>query len=104
MIYTVAEKESTDKLLAERAEAKQRLFKEGMTGGRNNRGGAVWATIQEAQWWIDAQAKEQAPAVNGLAVYGVEGDWERDCVQYSHEPFRRLIISRPMAALPEGLE
>lgn len=97
VIFTVAEKEPTDKLFAERAGTGQRVYKDGMNG--RSRGGAAWEKREEAQSWIDKQAEAQAPATNGLAVYGVEGEWERDCVQFDHEPFRRLVIARPMVQL-----
>lgn len=119
MIFTIANGEQTDKLFAERAGTGQRVFKEGLSS--RSRGGPVWATVAEAQAWLTAE-REQVRfkyqrmstvdlAVEGgglgralaelekLAVYGVEADWDKDCMDFEGEQFRRLIVTRPMVQL-----
>jgi hypothetical protein len=120
MIYTVANKADTDKRLAEKAAEGGRLFKQGMSArGQRTPGGAVWETRESAQRWLDDKLLEAQAEVDRqtgtwmpqknldelkcLAVYRVEGDWERDAIQYDGEPYRRLIIDRPMAAIPVTL-
>jgi len=116
MIYTIGNKEEYERGIAEKASAGDRLMKRGMgqIGRERYRGGAVWATALEAAMWISGQIQKEASRAElgadladealrqtrALGVFGVEADWERDCVQYDGEPFRRLIIDRPLAPVP----
>lgn len=102
MIYTVGDKASYDKGIAEKEAAGERLFKLGMcqVGANKTRGGAAFKSVEEAQAWIDSN-KAERPEAASYAVYGLEAEWERDTLQYDGEPFARLIINRPLVKLPE---
>lgn len=100
MIFTIGDKASYDKGIAEKEAAGERLYKLGLcaVGANRTRGGAAFKTAEEAQAWIDAN-KAERPEAAGYAVYGLEADWERDTIQYEGEPYARLIINRPIVKL-----
>lgn len=116
MIYTVANREETEKKLEEKAASNERVFKQGLSAiGRNRSpGGAVWRTIEDVKAWLAQRrakiqdeinrkpgewpGKADLEELDKLGIFGVEADWDRDCVERD-EPFRRLIISRPIVKL-----
>lgn len=95
MLYTVGNRVEYEKGIAERAAAGTRLLKFGMgqRDGQMYRGGAVWDQIDGARAFV-AQHPD-----DGLGVFGVEADWDRDTLQYDEETFRRLIVARPLVKL-----
>ena len=96
MIYTVGNREECERDMAVKEAEGKRLYKRGpfQNGHERYRGGAVWHGRDGAQAFVDAHPGD------GLAVFGVEADWERETVQYGDEPFRRLVINRPLVRLP----
>jgi len=94
-MYTVAVKDKCEEDIAKgKAEGKP-LKKKGMgqVGGTMYRGGAIWETVEQADAFIAEHPDD------GLAVFGVLGDLERDTMQYEDESFRRLIVDRELVQL-----
>ena len=98
MIYTVSNREETEKKLAEREAVGERVWKEGVSS--RSRGGAVWQTREEAEAWLASRSEAEKEQAAALAIYGLDAVWDRDTSQYKGEDFHRLIIARPIVRLP----
>lgn len=98
MIYTVANREETERKLTERAAEGLPVLKDGVSS--RSRGGAVWETREAAEAWLGSHEGAEKEQATLLAIYGVEADWERHTSQYPGEVFRRLVIARSIVRLP----
>ena len=98
MIYTVGERTSYDKSLAE-ATSEKPFMKRGqgfVKGVGFYRGGVVFKTRDHAE----ALAALPDHAKENWGVYGVEADWDKHAIDIPGETFRRLIVDRQIVRLP----
>lgn len=98
MIYTIGYKESYDAGLLEYGDTFLKTGP-GIVDGKAYNGGAAFKTFLSAQRFIDGSV-----TLEHYDVYGLVGDWDADTIQYSGEPFRRIMRAMYIRSAEEERE